>query len=64
MAVNIMLRSFGSVDKDKDESSGDLTNSSKSSSASSGHLAIKNMTLSIAPGEKVAICGTSGRSVH
>lgn len=26
-----------------------------------GHLAIKEMTLSIAPGEKVAICGSSGR---
>jgi ABC-type multidrug transport system fused ATPase/permease subunit len=53
-----MLMRFSSVQKD--ESSEDLIESSDSSSASSGHLAIKNMTISIEPGEKVAICGSSG----
>lgn len=41
---------------------GELDDSSDvSSSAGPSHLAIKEMTLSIAPGEKVAICGSSGR---
>ncbi|QKX60884.1 uncharacterized protein TRUGW13939_08030 [Talaromyces rugulosus] len=48
--------SYGSVKKDG--ASGDLNDCS--SDDRSAHLAIKEMTLSIAPGEKVAICGSSG----
>jgi ABC-type multidrug transport system fused ATPase/permease subunit len=61
MAVDIMLMRCSTVKKDG--SSGDLNgcSSDDSSSASSGHLAIKKMNLSIAPGEKVAVCGSSGR---
>ncbi|KAE8555722.1 hypothetical protein EYB25_000420 [Talaromyces marneffei] len=48
----------------KDGASGELNDRSSddddSNSARSAHLAIKEMTLSIAPGEKVAICGSSG----
>ncbi|ORY71965.1 ABC transporter type 1, transmembrane domain-containing protein [Pseudomassariella vexata] len=40
------------------------TNSRDGGSTNSGCLAIKNMTLSIAPDEKVAICGSSGRIDH
>ena len=43
------------------DSAGSLSESSNTSGASSKNLAIKNMSLSIAPGEKVAICGSSGR---
>jgi ABC-type multidrug transport system fused ATPase/permease subunit len=59
IAVNVMLIRFSSAKKD--ELSGNLTDGSDCSSTSSRNLAIKNMSLSIAPGEKVAICGRSGR---
>lgn len=55
--VDIMLMRCSSVKKDG--ASGDLNDCS--SDDRSAHLAIKEMTLSIAPGEKVAICGSSGR---
>jgi len=43
------------------DSARSLSESSNTSGASSKKLAIKNMSLSIAPGEKVAICGSRGR---
>jgi len=55
--INHVSASYDNADVDSARS---LSESSNTSGASSKKLAIKNMSLSIAPGEKVAICGSRG----
>ncbi|KAH7411054.1 P-loop containing nucleoside triphosphate hydrolase protein [Cadophora sp. MPI-SDFR-AT-0126] len=53
--INGVSASYDNVDL-----AGNLSEGSDTDRASSANLAIKNMRLTIAPGEKLAICGSSG----
>lgn len=65
MAVDRCIKVFINVSySDLNGPARDLTSKDNISGEASKTLALKDLTLSIQPGEKVAICGRSGRYIH